>query len=47
MKHIGLISRDSERPATADSLLAKAALIHNIQEAITAVSMALELTDKN
>lgn len=46
MKHIGLISQDSERPATADSLLAKAAFIQNIQQAIKAVSMAMELTNK-
>lgn len=47
MKHITYISKNAERPAKAESLLAKAALIQNVQEAIEAVAMALELANKN
>jgi hypothetical protein len=46
MKHVALISKNADCPAKADSLLAKAALIQNIQEALVAAGMALDLTNK-
>ena len=47
MKHIALISKNAERPAEAASLLSKAAMIANIQEALKVVAQALALVEKD